>query len=60
MSLNTKSFQSQNDIVKAVLSSSNPMEAVQKLGMTPKQLFYQYAQQKGINPDQFLSSLGKN
>ena len=25
-------------------------------GMTPKQFFYQYAQQKGIDPDQFLNS----
>ena len=25
-------------------------------GMTPKQFFYQYAQQNGIDPDQFLNS----
>jgi hypothetical protein len=29
----------------------------QSSGLTPKQFFYQYAQQKGIDPDQFLQSL---
>ena len=25
--------------------------------MTPRQFFYQYAQQKGVNPEQFINSL---
>lgn len=52
--------QQQVNLIKSILTSSNPIEAVQKMGLTPKQLFYQYAQQKGVDPDQFLSSLGKN
>jgi len=42
--------------------SSNPklqsiMQIMNSSGMTPKQFFYSYAQQNGINPDEFLSSL---
>jgi hypothetical protein len=41
------------------LISSNPklqsvMQLMRSSGMTPKQFFYDYAQQQGINPDEFL------
>ena len=35
----------------------NVMQLFQSSGMSPKQFFYQYAQQQGVNPDQFLNSL---
>ena len=43
------------------MAMSNPkMQNVLQLfhnsNLTPKQFFYQYAQQQGINPDQFLNS----
>ena len=34
----------------------NIMSLMNNSGMTPKQFFYHFAQQKGINPDQFLNS----
>lgn len=34
----------------------NVMNLFQSSGMTPKQFFYNYAQQRGIDPDQFLNS----
>ena len=42
--------------------SSNPklqsvMQLMNSSGMTPKQFFYDYAQQNGINPDDFINSL---
>ena len=33
------------------------MQVFQGSGMTPKQFFYQFAQQKGIDPDSFLKQL---
>ena len=33
------------------------MQAYQTSGMSPKEFFYKYAQQKGIDPNQFLNSL---
>lgn len=44
------------------LVASNPqmqnlMQLFQTSGLSPKQFFYQYAQQNGIDPDQFLKSL---
>jgi hypothetical protein len=33
------------------------MQEYQASGMSPKEFFYKYAQQKGINPNQFLNSL---
>jgi hypothetical protein len=30
------------------------MQLMRSSGMTPKQFFYDYAQQQGINPDEFL------
>ena len=35
----------------------NLMQLFQTSGLSPKQFFYQYAQQNGIDPDQFLKSL---
>ena len=35
----------------------NLIGALQGSGMSPKQFFYQYAQQNGVDPDQFLNSL---
>ena len=42
--------------------SSNPnlqllMQSMNSSGMTPKQFFYTYAQQKGVDPEQFINSL---
>jgi hypothetical protein len=36
---------------------NNILQAYQSSGMTPKEFFYKYAQQQGINPNQFLNSL---
>ena len=35
----------------------NVLQLFQNSNLTPKQFFYQYAQQNGINPDQFINSL---
>ena len=35
----------------------NIMQLFNSSGMTPKQFFYQYAEQQGVNPDEFLNSL---
>lgn len=37
--------------------AQNAFQLFQSSNMTPKQFFYQYAQQKGIDPDQFINSL---
>ena len=37
----------------------NVMQLFQNSNMSPKQFFYQYAQQNGINPEQFLNSLNE-
>ena len=44
------------------LISQNPqlqnlMQVMNSSGMTPKNFFYSYAKQKGIDPDQFINSL---
>lgn len=44
------------------LISNNPqmkslVQAMQSSGMTPKDYFYTFAKQKGVDPDQFLSSI---
>ena len=44
------------------LISNNPqmkslIQAMQSSGMTPRDYFYTFARQKGIDPDQFLNSL---
>ena len=35
----------------------NVMQIFQQSKLTPKQFFYQYAQQQGINPDDFINSM---
>ena len=35
----------------------NVMQIFQQSNLTPKQFFYQFAQQKGINPDDFINSM---
>jgi hypothetical protein len=37
----------------------NVMQLMQNSGKTPKEFFYNYAQQNGINPDNFINSLMK-
>ena len=49
------------DLINNLISNNpqlkNIMSMFNSSGMTPKQFFYQYAQQNGIDPDQFLESL---
>jgi len=49
-----------NSLVQNLLNSNPRMRIIMQMmnssGMTPKQFFYQYAQQMGIDPDQFLNS----
>ena len=35
----------------------NVLQLFQNSNLSPKQFFYQYAQQKGVDPDQFINSL---
>ena len=35
----------------------NVIQLMQNSGKTPKEFFYQYAKQQGINPDEFINSL---
>lgn len=50
-----------NELINSMISNNPKLQSVMQLmnssGMTPKQFFYNYAQQNGINPDQFLNSL---
>ena len=50
-----------NELLNNLISNNpqlkNLLSAQKSSGMTPKQFFYQYAQQNGINPDQFIDSL---
>lgn len=50
-----------SQFIQNMIQSNPQMQNIMKLfqssGMTPKSFFYQYAQQNGIDPDQFLSSL---
>ena len=36
---------------------NNVMQLMKGSKMTPKQFFYYFAKQKGINPDEFIKSL---
>ena len=50
-----------NELLNSLISQ-NPqlhtlMQSMNSSGMTPKQFFYTYAKQNGVDPDQFLSSL---
>lgn len=50
-----------SELVQNLISQNpqlqNVMQLMQSSGRTPKEFFYQYAQQKGINPDEFINSL---
>ena len=46
-----------NSLISSNPQMKNLMNVFQSSGMTPKQFFYNYAQQQGINPDEFLNSL---
>lgn len=50
-----------NELVQKIISQNpqlnNVMQLMQGSGKTPKDFFYQFAQSKGVNPDQFLNSL---
>ena len=52
-----------NDFLQKMISNNpkaqNVMQLLNSSGKSPKQFFYQYAQQQQINPDQFLNSLIK-
>ena len=46
-----------NSLISQNPQLQNLMQAMNSSKMTPKQFFYSYAKQNGIDPDQFLSSL---
>lgn len=46
-----------NNLIAENPNMKNLMQLMQSSGMTPKQFFYNYAQQNGINPDEFINSL---
>ena len=46
-----QSISNQNPALRNVMSLFNSS------GMSPKQFFYNYANSRGINPDQFINSL---
>lgn len=46
-----QSISNQNPALRNVMSLYNSS------GMSPKQFFYNYANSRGINPDQFINSL---
>lgn len=49
-----------NALIQKLMMNNPRLKSVMDLmsnsGMTPKQFFYKYAQENGINPDQFLNS----
>ena len=52
---------SPQELIQSMTKSNPQMQSVLQLfqnsNMTPKQFFYQYAQQVGIDPDQFLQQI---
>lgn len=48
-----------NSLISNNPQLKNVMNLLNSSGMTPKQFFYQYAQQNGIDPNQFLNSLNQ-
>ena len=46
-----------NSLISNNPQMKNLVQAMQSSGMTPKDYFYTFAKQKGVDPDQFLSSL---
>ena len=53
-----------SEFLKSIISKNpqlqNVVNLMQTSGMSPKQFFYNYAAQKGIDPDQFLNNLMNN
>lgn len=45
------------NMIKNNPKMNNVMKILQSSSMSPKQFFYQYAQQNGVDPDQFLNSM---
>jgi len=49
------------ELIQSLVQNNPQMQSVLQLfqnsKMTPKQFFYQYAQQMGIDPDQFINSI---
>ena len=50
-----------NELLNSMISSNPKLQSVMQLmnssGMTPKQFFYNYAQQNGIDPSQLINTL---
>ena len=46
-----------DSLLKSNPQLQNLMQSMNSSGMTPKQFFYSYAKQNGIDPNQFLNSL---
>ena len=46
-----------NNLISKNPQMQNVYQMLQSSSMTPKQFFYNYAQQNGIDPDQFINSL---
>ena len=46
-----------NSLISNNPKMQNIMKIMQSSGMTPKDFFYSYAQQNGIDPNQFINSL---
>ena len=46
-----------NSLISNNPQMKNLVQAMQSSGMTPKDYFYTFAKQKGVDPDQLLSSL---
>ena len=46
-----------NSLISNNPKMQNVMQLMKSSGMTPKDFFYTYAKQNGIDPDQFLSSM---
>ena len=50
-----------NEFINSYISNNpqaqNTLKLMQSSGISPKQFFYNYANQIGINPDQFINNL---
>ena len=45
------------NMIKNNPKAQNLMNMFQSSGMSPKQFFYQYARNTGVDPDQFINNL---
>ena len=49
------------NVIQSLVQSNPKMQGIMNMfnssGMTPKDFFYQYAQQNGVDPNQFVNSL---